>query len=208
MLVTLPNCRVDCETQAASRMQGIDVTSGQQDWMTMSQRLGRPAQDEFKLLCSLAGITCNSSSEDDHGWDFLIEIESKKEDKAPADKQEGVKKAFVQVKSTHAKKPKTRIKVSNALKMAKDELPCFVILFHYDAEGGRRIFVRHFWTDLIKRALIRGRQASVKKKDTHKSEMEIRFSDQDEHSKDALGWISSTVLEWSGEYSAEKALFI
>ena len=40
----------------------------------MSHHYGRTAQDEFKLLCSRAGVTCNSSSEDDHGWDFIIEL--------------------------------------------------------------------------------------------------------------------------------------
>ena len=60
----------------------------------MSQRAGRAAQDEFKLFCSRAGITCNSSSEDDHGWDFSIEIEPNRDAKAPADKQIGIRKAF------------------------------------------------------------------------------------------------------------------
>ena len=170
----------------------------------MGQRSGRAAQDEFKLFCSRAEITCNSSSEDDHGWDFLIEIEPLREARAPADKQGGIRKAFVQVKSTHGKSPKTRMKVSNALKLAKDELPCFVVLFHYNSTGGNRIYVQHFWTELIERALKRGRQVSVKGKDTHKSWMEIRFSEQDEKSADPVGWISSVVRECSDEYSAEK----
>ena len=170
----------------------------------MSQRSGRAAQDEFKLFCSRAGVTCNSSSEDDHGWDFLIEIAPNKEAGAPADKQGGIRKAFVQVKSTHGKNPKTRMKVSNALKLAKDELPCFVVLFHYDRTGGSRKYIRHFWTKLIERALKRGRQASVKSKDTHKSWMEISFSEQDEKSKDPVDWLSSIVRENSDEYSAEK----
>ena len=161
----------------------------------MTQRMGRAAQDEFKLLCSRAGITCNSSSEDDHGWDFLVEIEPNNQAKAPADKQDGIRKAFVQVKSTHSKSPKTTMKVSNALKLAKDELPCFVVLFHYDRTGGSRIYVRHFWTNLIERALKRGRQVSVKGKDTHKSLMEISFSEQDEKSTDPVGWMSSIVRE-------------
>lgn len=170
----------------------------------MSQRSGREAQDEFKLFCSRAGITCNSSSEDDHGWDFLIEIEPNKEASAPADKHASIRNAFVQVKSTQGESPKTRMKVSNALKLAKDELPCFVVLFHYDRTGGSRIYVRHFWTELIERALKLGRQASVKSKDTHKSWMGISFSEQDEKSGDPVGWISSIVRENSSEYSAEK----
>ena len=39
----------------------------------MSSKLGRIAEDQFKMLCADAGITCNKSIEDDHGWDFLVE---------------------------------------------------------------------------------------------------------------------------------------
>ena len=170
----------------------------------MSQRSGRPAQDEFKLLCSRTGITCNSAFEDDHGWDFMIEIESEREKNIPADKLAGIKKALVQVKSTHSKTPKSKIKISNALKFAKDELPCFIVLFHCDANGEKQIYVRHFWRDLIRRSLKRAREASVNNRDIHKLFMEIVFSEPHDHSNDLIDWITSSVLKFSDEYSTEK----
>lgn len=170
----------------------------------MSHRFGRTAEDEFKRLCSRAGVTCNKSSEDDHGWDFIIEIASQRESGLPADKLPGPKQVLVQVKSTQGKLPKTKMKVSNALKLAKSELPCFVVLFHYAPDSEERIYIRHFWDELMERALLRGRQASAENKKPHKVWMEIRFSDKDEHSTDLIRWIISTIEEHSVGYAENK----
>ena len=170
----------------------------------MSHHYGRTAQDEFKLLCSRAGVTCNSSSEDDHGWDFIIELAYRQESGQPADKVPGPRQVLVQVKSTQDKIPKTRMKVSNALKLAKSELPCFVVSFHYVNDSEKRIYIRHFWDKLMERALLRGRSASAANKEPHKVWMEIRFSDQDEHTADLLSWIIATVNEHSKEYAENK----
>ncbi len=170
----------------------------------MSHRLGRPAQKEFALLCAHAQVTCNGSDEDDHGWDFIIEVTPKESVPQTADKGPGIRKALVQIKSTHGNATKSRIKVSNALKMAKDELPFFVALFHYDDAGGKRIYIRHFWTDLIERALMCGRKASANRIQTHKTYMEICFCEKDEHTHDLVAWLVAQVRDNSAEYSTKK----
>ena len=170
----------------------------------MSQRLGRPAQNLFKLLCSQARVTCNSSQEDDHGWDFIIELTPPQDTDKPADKTPGVKKALIQVKSTYGKAPTTRIKVANALKFAKDDLPCFVVLFHYMKDPEPRVYVQHFWRDLIERALKRARQASAKSRHIHKIKMQVRFSLEDNHSNDLISWITSMVRDLPVDYSSTK----
>lgn len=170
----------------------------------MSHRSGRTAEYEFGRLCSRAGVTCNKSSEDDHGWDFIIEIAPQKQSGQPADKVPGIRQVLVQVKSTKSKFPKTGMKVSNALKLAKSELPCFVVLFHYTPSSEARIYVRHFWAELMERALLRGRQASAENKKPHKVRMEIGFSDEDEHSADLIHRIIATVNEHSVEYPEKK----
>ena len=68
----------------------------------MNYRSGRPAQDEFKLLCSQAEVTCNSSVEDDHGWDFIVEFAAQGETHQPLDKVPGPRQALVQVNTTVA----------------------------------------------------------------------------------------------------------
>ena len=170
----------------------------------MSHRSGRPAQDEFKLLCSREEVTCNSSIEDDHGWDFIIEFAARSKTSQPLDKMPGPRQALVQVKSTRGKSPRTRMKVSNALKLAKSELPCFVILFQYDASGKHRIYIRHYWTDLIKHALRRGRQASSTNKQAHKMWMEFGFSAEDDHTDDAISWMVATIEQNPVGYGAKK----
>lgn len=174
----------------------------------MSQRLGRSAQNHFKLLCSRARVTCNSSQEDDHGWDFIVELTPPQDADKPADKTPGVKKALIQVKSTYGKTPTTRIKIANALKFAKDELPCFVVLFHYtkglEPDLEPQIYVQHFWRELIKRALRRARQASAENRSIHKIEMQIRFSLDDNHTNDLISWIISMIEKNPIDYSSTK----
>ena len=170
----------------------------------MNYRSGRPAQDEFKLLCSQAGVTCNSSVEDDHGWDFIVEFAAKAETHQPLDKIPGPRQALVQVKSTQGQSLRIRMKVSNALKLAKSELPCFVILFQYDASNKPRIYVRHYWTDLIRLALRRGRETSAANKQAHKMTMEISFSNEDDHTDEVIDWMVAALEETSVEYGAKK----
>ena len=170
----------------------------------MDQRSGRPAQDEFKLLCSRSGITCNPSLEDDHGWDFIVEIPVPASDNLPADKVSAPRQVLVQVKSTKDKLAKTRIKLSNALKFAKTDLPCFIVLFQYKKGKRQHIYARHFWKALMKRSLKRGRMASVEGKPTNQSMVSISFTDEDEHSSDLIEWMTDTVNAFPIEYSKEK----
>ena len=171
----------------------------------MDQRSGRPAQDEFKLLCSQRNITCNPSLEDDHGWDFIVEIQASGSDEFLADKVPAPRQVLVQVKSTKNKSAQTRIKLSNALKFAKNELPCFVVLFHYNKKGKtQHIYACHFWKDLIQRSLKRGRKASAEGKLLNKSMVSISFTDQDDHSGDLIEWIINTVNALPIGYGNEK----
>ena len=170
----------------------------------MSFQYGRPAQDEFKLLCSRAQVTCNSSVEDDHGWDFMVEYVPREQPHQPQDKIPGPRCALVQVKSAEGPSPRTKMKVSNALKLAKSELPCFVVLFQNEANGASRIYVQHFWDELMKRALHRGRKASAEGKQTHELRMQISFSDKDDHTDDAISWMIATIEQALEEYGSKK----
>ena len=170
----------------------------------MDQRSGRRAEDRFKELCSQAGLTCNKALEDDHGWDFIAEIPSLQTNNLPADKVPAPKPVLVQVKSTNGKSATTKLKVSNALKLAKNELPCFVILFHVCGDGSERIYVRHFWKELIERALKRGRKASAARKSTNKTMITVSFNTRDEHSGDLIDWMQRTVSKLPEEYGSKK----
>ena len=107
----------------------------------MNQRRGRPAEAQFEFLCATAGITCNPSEQDDYGWDFLVEIPMIAAEGTPADKWPPPRSTFVQVKSTEGPRSRAEMKVSNAMLLAKNPAPCFIVLFHQLKEG-QRIYAR------------------------------------------------------------------
>jgi hypothetical protein len=121
------------------------------------------AEDRFSAFCSRAGVTRNKSVQDRTGWDYLIEFPPAPTRLIPADLRPIEASARVQVKSKRSGKASVTLKLSNALRFAKDPLPCFVILFL--ATGGSepvRVFVRHFWQQEIGQTLKRAREAHAK----------------------------------------------
>ena len=170
----------------------------------MNQRMGRAAQDAFKLLCSRAGITCNPSLEDDYGWDFLLEVPMIAPPNSPADKLPGARLAFVQVKSTRGLRRRMMMKVSNALHLTKKPEPCFLVLFH-EVEKDPRVYVRLFGETDMERTLRRARELSVQGRDAHKVKMAFGFSERDDHTDSLLDWILNSVRELGADYATEKS---
>ena len=171
----------------------------------MSQRYGRSAQNHFKLLCSQHNITCNSSDEDDFGWDYILDIPPKNSHCLAADTTPPIRQALVQIKSTTSKDPCATLKLSNALHLSKFQLPCFVVLFHTPKVAGpNHIFATHFWKELIERTLKRARLTSVEGIEPHRKRITIRFSENDEHSNDLIDWITSTVQCLPADYTSAK----
>ena len=160
----------------------------------MSSQLGRRAEDRFKSLCTEADITCNKSTEDDHGWDFLVEYVPKEDTRIPADKRPGPRQVLVQVKCTQTPAPRTRLKVSNALKLTNSGLPCFVVLFHWPRDGEEeKIYAKHVWTETMRHALRRGRELTKTNSSANRTKLTMRFDQSDEHTLDLVDWIVSTV---------------
>ena len=166
----------------------------------MTHTRGRPAQDEFKLLCSTREVTCNESREDDFGWDFFVEFSMTADDRLPADIQPGPISAFVQVKSTGAEPRRARMKVSNALHFAKRPDPCFLVLFHTHG-GRRRIYASLFDETDMRRTLKQARQLSVAGKPPHKSKISFGFSDAQDHTDDLIEWMRGYVEGLGSGYS-------
>ena len=169
----------------------------------MSQRMGRSAEAAFKQRCSSAGITCNKSIEDDHGWDFLVEIPIFAPAGTPDDKLPPVRSALVQVKSTRAARVRVTMKVSTALQLAKRSEPCFLVVYH-KVRGGERIYARLFCEQDIAHTLRRGRELFVAKRPTNKGTISFGFSAEEEHTSNLLRWLIATVQELSEDYGSEK----
>ena len=169
----------------------------------MSQRMGRAAEDAFKLLCSLAEITCNRSDEDDFGWDFIVEIPLRAPAGTPLDKWPGAVPVFVQVKSTGDSERTIAMKVRNARQLARKPAPCFMVLFH-DTGDGERVYARLFGEADTERTLRRSRELSIKGREEHKAEITFRFADEEEHTDDLLDWMADCVEALGEGYGAEK----
>ena len=171
----------------------------------LNGQLGRRAEGRFKTICADAGFTCNESIEDDHGWDFLVEYIPKGDARLPADKRPGPRQVLVQVKSTQSRTPRTRLKVSNALKLTNSELPCFLVLFHWPRSGvDKRIYAKHIWAEAMSQSLRRGRELTKTKSLINKARLTMNFDDEDDHTLDLADWKKATVEELGSDYGERK----
>lgn len=171
----------------------------------LSSQLGRMAEGRFKTLCADAGFTCNPSIEDDHGWDFLVEYIPKGDARLPADKRPGPRRVLVQVKSTQSRTPRTRLKVSNGLKLTNSELPCFLVLFHWPRSGeDEKIYAKHIWAETMRPSLQRGRELTKTNSPTNQARLTMNFDEADDHTLDLADWIEATVEEIGTDYGERK----
>lgn len=165
------------------------------------------AEDRFSTLCSKAGVTRNKSVQDRTGWDYLIEFPDAEAGNLPADLRPMPPSARVQVKSKRTGKACVTLSLSNALRFAKDPLPCFVVLFlTTDGKEPVRIYSRHFGAEEIGRALKRAREAhAAGRNDLNKLSITFNFSAQDEHDCDLMSWMANTVGRHADRYAEQKA---
>lgn len=172
----------------------------------MDQRSGRSAEKEFSLLCSKKGITCNPSSEDDHGWDFVVEVPLRHKVGLPADHARPTVQVLVQIKSTTGQRARTQIEVSNALNFAKSSLPCFIVLFQAKDDGSMEVYARHFSDRLIADTLKRARELSTSAKKPNQTRMYVRFREQDRPTS-IVDWLVATLENLPEDYASVKRDF-
>lgn len=172
----------------------------------MDQRKGRPAEKHFSLLCSQAKITCNKSEEDDHGWDFIVEVPMPTPAMRSADLVGEVRKCEVQVKASETGTPVVKLSLSNARAFAKSRLPCFVVVVLDQNTSDPRVFIRHFWKDEIEQSLKRVRDAGNQGKPLNKTFTQFTLSEDDDRSPDPIGWLVRKVQSLPQDYSGEKML--
>ncbi len=174
----------------------------------MTEHRPSVAERLFALRCSEASVSCNRSSEqDDGGWDYIVQYPVDLADQRPRDEQPTGSTAFVQVKSTGKPPYRVQLKLSNALRMAKEHLPFFLVLIEVSGNV-RKILARHFWAEEIEHTLRRVRQAEAtgNRDRLHKKTITLTLSDEDDHSNDLLDWMRATIRWVRGDYSAAKAL--
>lgn len=134
----------------------------------MVEETGNPRTDLLAVglvekACQEAGCTVNRAYDDQHGWDLIVEYPVPTHS-GPADTRPPALKCFVQVKSTvQSDKSSVTIKLSNALKLARNPLPCFTALVLYadDGKTPTGMYLQHFDKPQIAQALKAARQAHV-----------------------------------------------
>lgn len=169
-------------------------------------RIGKKAEADFTSLCMDENASVNSSDDDQHGWDHVVEIVPARKPNLPADLDTHVISCFVQIKATKGKGCTAVLKLSNAIKSAKSPLPSFVFLFVYDEQGAApQIYACHIWKEQIHHWLKRARETEMSgRTDLHKLNVTIRFKNTDRLTINPATWIEQTLAPFGDSYAIRK----
>jgi hypothetical protein len=154
--------------------------------MTRAARTDRNAEDHVARLCRGAGASVQRATEDDNGYDLIVEFPFQVQTAFP-DIDPPLTRCLIQVKSTKSRRRGTRMKVSNALKLAKESLPCFIALITYPGGPNQHeaIYLRHIWTREMAEALETARHCAARGQQLNRQHISISFT-ANERVDDAL----------------------
>ncbi len=177
-----------------------------------ASRQGRHGEALFSERCQspAAGIDAvvNKASDDENGWDHVIDLRPPSNQQLPSDLANHLFQCFAQIKTTSAEQPKTRLKLSNAVKAAKSPSPTFIFLFHHQRmKEGPVLYGRHIWREEIEAILKRARMHSQKGGGAplHKSTWSLSFSQADAIEVCPSDWLYEVIQKHgAGKYSARK----
>jgi hypothetical protein len=170
----------------------------------MIKRLPQFAELYVAALCASSGVVCNKADQDECGWDLFLQFPAKRTPGCPADMQLAGPEALVQVKSTRSEPLTARMKLSNALRLAQANQPCFVVLVLAGTDTPR-VYARHFWEPEIARTLKRVRLAERDGEPSfNRLYIDFRMTEADAHD-DPIGWMRRTIEMVKPNYTAEKA---
>lgn len=147
----------------------------------------------------------NRAADDQHGWDFIVEISDFEDNTIPPDLQAHVLRCFVQVKTTQGVKAITKVKLSNAVKAANSPAPHFIALLHYTSESiGPRLYVRHVWKNEIEDWLKRARKSERDNKRLSAIMVAVEFAESDLISSPADWMLSQIIQNGNQKYEERK----
>jgi hypothetical protein len=95
--------------------------------MLNSDQLGKKGEARFNEICSDTQLTCNHSTYDRTGWDFIVEFPYDPPDRqSTLDKRHSPISCHVQIKTMWSSNDEFRIRLSSAERLAKEPKPAFV----------------------------------------------------------------------------------
>lgn len=98
-----------------------------------SDRLGKKGEARFAELAYEAGLTCNPSTDDRTGWDFLVEFPFPHvTPQVTLDRRPHPPMARIQTKTRWASSPRVKLPLASAERLAKSLDPAFLVIFDVD----------------------------------------------------------------------------
>ncbi len=171
--------------------------------MTRKPRYAEDAEHTFKAFCSRVGVLPQTVSEDETGWDCLVQFPLDGFD-GPAEEAPPDQEAMIQVKSTIKLTPSTKVKLSNVVNMCKDPKPWFLVLMHRPKGGADKWYVHHVNRAWMEQGLAEARAARIEGVKLNRRFLSVTFNEHDEHSADLLQWIEAQIAEPLPVYGTEK----
>ncbi len=158
-------------------------------------RQGRYGEARFAAMCQApdarADAVLNKATDDMHGWDHFVEIELDKQSDLPADLQNNLIQCFAQIKTTGGTLPKTRVKLSNAIKASNSSLPSFLFLYHQEkGSEDAALYGTHIWDHEISRTLKRARETEISgNRILNKQYIHYQFCEDDLITENPVDWM-------------------
>lgn len=173
--------------------------------MPWGTRTDRIAEGDVERLCQVAKGRVTRVNEDENGWDLLVEFPPAIET-AFADLDPPLRRCIIQVKSTRTRRASAKMKLSNALALAKDPLPCLTILLTYPSgpEAFEAAYLQHMWGRAMFEALRRTCEAQAAGKPLHKQYVPLLFGPGERHDKDVISALLKAVDAVGPDYAEKK----
>lgn len=168
-------------------------------------RTDRNAEDDIARLCRAAGASVQRATEDDHGYDLIAEFPSRVETAFP-DIDPPLIRCLIQVKSVQNRRQTTRVKLSNALKFAKEPLPCFIALVTYPngPKAHEAIYLRHVWATDMMTALKAARNCSARGLPLNREQVGISFKANERVDENFSDRLLDEIAREGVDYSQKK----
>jgi hypothetical protein len=130
-----------------------------------ADELGEKGESRFREICADARITCNQSTRDRTGWDFLVEFPFEGgRTNASLDKRPLPISAHVQVKTVWTTASTVRLRLSSAERLAKEPKPTFIYAFRVNEKlEFEDSTIIHIFGDSLARILKRLRKEESRK---------------------------------------------
>jgi hypothetical protein len=144
-----------------------------------SDELGEKGESRFKELCADAKLTCNPSSRDRTGWDFIVEFPFEDTNEIITfDKRNSALSCHIQLKTILSTTDRISVRLSTAERLAKEPKPTFIYILRVD-KNLKFIdsYYFHITGTVLSKILKRLRTEQNKKTQINKLQISFKISD-------------------------------